>query len=144
MDLYELSPQKGTRDDGALAAPASRRVVIWKASVPGYDPRHPRGQTANWMSEPRTACSIRKKGEVRRLFSCSSEIKASSILENASTFSTLHANLYECIAACSFLSSKPLYLLPLAIKEIPQHVADHLEDRLVVAAFSPMLQSVRP
>jgi hypothetical protein len=83
-----------------------------------------------------------------------------------STFSTLRANLYECISALFVLAPRPvllrdlkrliepvreqraaicleaLYSLPLAIK-ILQRVADNLDDRLVVTAFSPILQSVR-
>jgi hypothetical protein len=41
-------------------------------------------------------------------FSCSTEVEeAASILENAPKFSTLLANLYECIAALFVLASKP-------------------------------------
>lgn len=132
----------------------------------------PRGQTVNWMLEPRTArSSAGRRGrtsEVRRRIprpSCSTEVEeAASILENAPTLSTQRANLHECIAALFVFASKSvllrdlnvesvweqraaicleaLYFLSLAIKKAPQRVAD-LDNRLVVAAFSPILQSVR-
>jgi hypothetical protein len=42
-------------------------------------------------------------------FSCSTEVEeVASVLEDASIFSTLHVNLYECIAALFVLASKPV------------------------------------
>ncbi|KAI0275660.1 hypothetical protein BGY98DRAFT_935608 [Russula aff. rugulosa BPL654] len=46
-------------------------------------------------------------------------------------------------AICMDSTVEALYSLPLVIKKMLQRVAVNLDDRLVVAAFSPILQSVR-
>jgi hypothetical protein len=43
-------------------------------------------------------------------FSCSAEVEEAAILENALTFSTLRANLYECTAALFVFAFKPVLL----------------------------------
>ena len=103
-------------------------------------------------------------------FFCSTKVgEASSILENAPTFSTLHRDLCRHILFLFIFASKPvrvrlrgskplpesvreqrmaicleaLYYLPHAIEKILTHVKSVFNNRRIMLAFFPFLKSVR-